>query len=43
LGVFQVPGTSAAAKAGLKPTRRGLAGNIVLGDVIVAVGESLVS
>jgi S1-C subfamily serine protease len=41
--VLSVPGTSAAAKAGLKPTRRGLAGNIVLGDVIVAVGESLVS
>jgi S1-C subfamily serine protease len=40
--VLSVPGTSAAAKAGLKPTRRGLAGNIVLGDVIVAVGESLI-
>jgi S1-C subfamily serine protease len=34
---LQVPGGSAAAKAGLVPTSRGFAGNIVLGDVIVAV------
>nr|CBW45783.1 ORW1943Ba0077G13.11 [Oryza rufipogon] len=35
--ILQVPGGSAAAKAGLVPTSRGFAGNIVLGDVIVAV------
>ncbi|KAI4389058.1 hypothetical protein MLD38_001322 [Melastoma candidum] len=35
--VLQVPGNSLAAKAGLVPTTRGFAGNIVLGDVIVAV------
>uniref|UniRef100_A0A0E0DF32 PDZ domain-containing protein n=1 Tax=Oryza meridionalis TaxID=40149 RepID=A0A0E0DF32_9ORYZ len=33
----KVPGGSAAAKAGLVPTSRGFAGNIVLGDIIVAV------
>ncbi|GAB2268234.1 Protease Do-like 8, chloroplastic [Dionaea muscipula] len=35
--VMQVPGNSLAAKAGLLATTRGFAGNIVLGDVIVAV------
>ncbi|PVH35411.1 hypothetical protein PAHAL_7G177300 [Panicum hallii] len=33
----KVPASSAAAKAGLAPTGRGFAGNIVLGDVIIAV------
>jgi hypothetical protein len=33
----------AGAKAGLIPTRRGLAGNIVLGDIILSVNGSLVS
>ncbi|XP_074576815.1 protease Do-like 8, chloroplastic [Curcuma longa] len=37
--VLQVPGNSVAAQAGLLPTTRGLAGNIVLGDVIVAVND----
>lgn len=35
--MLQVPGNSPAAKAGIQPTTRGFAGNIVLGDVIVAV------
>ncbi|OVA09015.1 PDZ domain [Macleaya cordata] len=35
--ILQVPGNSPAAKAGLLPTSRGFAGNIVLGDIIVAV------
>ncbi|KAL2523099.1 Protease Do-like 8 [Forsythia ovata] len=35
--ILQVPGNSLAAKAGLLPTKRGFAGNIVLGDIIVAV------
>ncbi|XP_066347476.1 protease Do-like 8, chloroplastic [Miscanthus floridulus] len=35
--ILKVPGGSAAAKAGLAPTGRGFAGNIVLGDIIVAV------
>ncbi|PON42684.1 Peptidase S1C [Parasponia andersonii] len=35
--VLQVPGNSLAAKAGLLPTTRGFAGNILLGDIIVAV------
>ncbi|KAJ8430360.1 hypothetical protein Cgig2_005406 [Carnegiea gigantea] len=35
--VLQVPANSLAAKAGLHPTTRGLAGNIVLGDIIAAV------
>ncbi|KAF0890400.1 hypothetical protein E2562_002785 [Oryza meyeriana var. granulata] len=35
--ILQVPGGSTAAKAGLVPTSRGFAGNIVLGDIIVAV------
>ncbi|XP_052195674.1 protease Do-like 8, chloroplastic [Diospyros lotus] len=35
--VLQVPGNSFAAKAGILPTTRGFAGNIVLGDIIVAV------
>ncbi|CAI5458219.1 unnamed protein product [Closterium sp. Yama58-4] len=33
---------SAAAKAGVTATRRGFAGNIVLGDVIVAIDQSTV-
>ncbi|XP_017438804.1 protease Do-like 8, chloroplastic isoform X3 [Vigna angularis] len=33
----KVPANSLAAKAGLNPTTRGFAGNIVLGDIIVAV------
>ncbi|KAJ0754429.1 putative peptidase Do [Helianthus annuus] len=35
--VLQVPANSPAAKAGLLPTSRGFAGNIVLGDIVVAV------
>ncbi|XP_021673170.2 protease Do-like 8, chloroplastic isoform X3 [Hevea brasiliensis] len=35
--ILQVPGNSLAAKAGLLPTTRGFAGNIVLGDIIIAV------
>ncbi|KAK7365077.1 hypothetical protein VNO80_13865 [Phaseolus coccineus] len=35
--VLRVPANSLAAKAGLNPTTRGFAGNIVLGDIIVAV------
>ncbi|KAM7506742.1 hypothetical protein LguiA_017195 [Lonicera macranthoides] len=35
--VLQVPANSLAAKVGLLPTTRGFAGNIVLGDIIVAV------
>ncbi|XAR51745.1 Peptidase Do [Bertholletia excelsa] len=35
--VLLVPRNSLAAKAGILPTTRGLAGNIVLGDIIVAV------
>nr|AFK34777.1 unknown [Lotus japonicus] len=35
--ILQVPANSPAAKAGLIPTTRGFAGNIVLGDIIVAV------
>ncbi|KAK1383644.1 Trypsin family protein with PDZ domain [Heracleum sosnowskyi] len=35
--VLQVPENSLAAKAGLLPTTRGFAGNIVLGDIITAV------
>ncbi|KAG2566667.1 protease Do-like 8, chloroplastic isoform X3 [Panicum virgatum] len=35
--ILKVPAGSAAAKAGLAPTGRGFAGNIVLGDVITAV------
>ena len=40
---LQVPPGSAIAKAGLVPTGRGFAGNIVLGDVIVAVDGKPVS
>lgn len=43
LSYLQVPDRSAAAKAGLVATRRGLAGNIMLGDIIVAVGDTSVS
>ncbi|KAK1432860.1 hypothetical protein QVD17_09762 [Tagetes erecta] len=35
--ILQVPANSPAAKVGLLPTARGFAGNIVLGDIIVAV------
>lgn len=35
--IMQVPGNSLAAKAGLLPTTRGFAGNIILGDIILAV------
>ncbi|XP_031474383.1 protease Do-like 8, chloroplastic isoform X1 [Nymphaea colorata] len=35
--VLQVPANSLAAKAGLLPTRRGFAGNLILGDIIVGV------
>eukprot|EP00850_Spirogloea_muscicola_P005441 SM000025S08336 [mRNA] locus=s25:148629:152711:+ [translate_table: standard] len=38
--VLSVPEGSAAAKAGLVPTRRGLAGNIVLGDILVGVDDT---
>ncbi|XP_008784256.2 protease Do-like 8, chloroplastic isoform X1 [Phoenix dactylifera] len=37
--VLQVMGNSVAAKVGLLPTTRGFAGNIILGDVIVAVDD----
>eukprot|EP00249_Psilotum_nudum_P006154 c19495_g1_i1 orf=298-1635(-) len=37
--VLSVPQGSAGEKAGLSPTRRGLAGNIILGDIILGVGE----
>ncbi|KAL0450558.1 UNVERIFIED_CONTAM: Protease Do-like 8, chloroplastic [Sesamum latifolium] len=37
--ILQVPGDSLAAKAGLLPTTRGFAGNIVLGDIILAVDD----
>ncbi|KAH6792030.1 Trypsin family protein with PDZ domain-containing protein [Perilla frutescens var. hirtella] len=37
--ILQVPGDSLAAKAGLLPTTRGFAGNIVLGDIILAVND----
>lgn len=35
--VLQVPANSLGAKAGLLPTTRGFAGNLVLGDIIIAV------
>ncbi|XVF60523.1 hypothetical protein PTKIN_Ptkin08bG0054300 [Pterospermum kingtungense] len=35
--ILQVPSNSIAAKAGLIPTTRGFAGNIILGDIILAV------
>ncbi|KAK4490709.1 hypothetical protein RD792_001409 [Penstemon davidsonii] len=37
--ILQVPKNSSAAKAGLVPTTRGFAGNIVLGDIILAVDD----
>ncbi|KAG8384704.1 hypothetical protein BUALT_Bualt04G0145800 [Buddleja alternifolia] len=37
--ILQVPKNSLAAKAGLVPTTRGFAGNIVLGDIILAVDD----
>ncbi|XP_062017715.1 protease Do-like 8, chloroplastic [Rosa rugosa] len=37
--ILQVPKNSVAAKAGLLPTTRGIAGNIVLGDVVVGVNN----
>ncbi|KAK9272509.1 hypothetical protein L1049_002882 [Liquidambar formosana] len=41
--VLQVPGNSLASKAGLLPTTRGFAGNIILGDIIIAVDNKPVS
>ncbi|XP_020597220.1 protease Do-like 8, chloroplastic, partial [Phalaenopsis equestris] len=41
--VLQVTANSLAAKAGLLPTRRGFTGNILLGDIILAVDEKPVS
>ncbi|KAL4332408.1 hypothetical protein GQ457_07G002720 [Hibiscus cannabinus] len=35
--ILQVPSNSFAAKAGLLPTTRGFAGNLILGDIILAV------
>ncbi|GLT36170.1 hypothetical protein SLA2020_105650 [Shorea laevis] len=35
--VLQVPANSIAEKAGLLPTTRGFAGNIILGDIIIAI------
>ncbi|KAM3713819.1 hypothetical protein ACJW31_01G285100 [Castanea mollissima] len=40
--ILLVPGNSLAAKAGLLPTTRGFAGNIMLGDIIVAVDNKSV-
>ncbi|CAM8903484.1 unnamed protein product [Rhodiola kirilowii] len=40
--VLQVPGNGSAFKAGLRPTTRGFAGNIILGDIIVAVDDKFV-
>ncbi|CAA0826873.1 Protease Do-like 8- chloroplastic [Striga hermonthica] len=37
--ILLVPGDSLAAKAGLLPTTRGFAGNILLGDIILAVDD----
>ncbi|KAK1283181.1 hypothetical protein QJS10_CPB21g00658 [Acorus calamus] len=37
--ILQVLGNSLAAKVGLRPTTRGFAGNIILGDIIIAVDE----
>ncbi|KAL5725426.1 Protease Do-like 8 [Ranunculus cassubicifolius] len=37
--ILQVPGNGSAAKAGLRPTSRGFAGKIVLGDIILAVDK----
>lgn len=37
--ILLVPRDSLAAKAGLVPTTRGFAGNIVLGDIILAVND----
>ncbi|KAL1538690.1 Protease Do-like 8, chloroplastic, variant 3 [Salvia divinorum] len=37
--ILLVPKDSLAAKAGLLPTTRGFAGNIVLGDIIMAVND----
>ncbi|MBA0712364.1 hypothetical protein Golax_011471 [Gossypium laxum] len=40
--ILQVPSNGLAAKAGLLPTTRGFAGNLVLGDIILAVDNKLV-
>ncbi|MFQ6630613.1 hypothetical protein Gotur_009391 [Gossypium turneri] len=40
--ILQVPSNSLAAKAGLLPTTRGFAGNLILGDIILAVDNKLV-
>lgn len=37
--VLQVPANSLAAKAGLRPTTRGFAGKIILGDIIATVDD----
>ncbi|KAK1260152.1 hypothetical protein QJS04_geneDACA013404 [Acorus gramineus] len=37
--ILQILGNSLAAKVGLRPTTRGFAGNIILGDIIIAVDE----
>ena len=39
----QVPKNSVGAKAGLRPTTRGYAGNIVLGDIITEVDNKPVN
>ena len=41
--ILQVRQESAADRAGLKPTRRDAVGNIILGDVIIAVDDQKVS
>ncbi|PPS14103.1 hypothetical protein GOBAR_AA06485 [Gossypium barbadense] len=41
--ILQVPSNGLAAKAGLLPTTRGFAGNLILGDIILAVDNKLVS
>ncbi|KAG4181990.1 hypothetical protein ERO13_A09G017000v2 [Gossypium hirsutum] len=40
--ILQVPSNGLAAKAGLLPTTRGFAGNLILGDIILAVDNKLV-
>ncbi|MBA0799536.1 hypothetical protein Gohar_010048, partial [Gossypium harknessii] len=40
--ILQVPSNGLAAKAGLLPTTRGFAGNLILGDIVLAVDNKLV-
>ncbi|MBA0877504.1 hypothetical protein Goshw_009984 [Gossypium schwendimanii] len=40
--ILQVPSNGLAAKAGLLPTTRGFAGNLILGDIILAVDNKVV-